>query len=316
MKVPMILLLLLLLAASCKTVDMEKVARNSTGSGPMPSLGVAEIPEELMVRESIVVVEKPVFVPHEPAARTTPPASGTAAVTSSNTAGIRQPSEYAGAAMIYDFNSDWVYEVYGQPLRISSIRLEPGETVIETPFVSDSERWSLGAGVSYEGGSAVQYVYVRPILTGLQATLIINTNRRVYHIILRSFTNTHMPMVRWRYPQTGLPNTFIPVQEQPILTAEGIPVGIDPRFLSFDYRVTHSLFNRPRWFPQLVFDDGRQTFITFPKSILQGSFPTVFDNRNNVVNYRVHEHMIILDRLVEKATLRLDGKTAVIEKKR
>ena len=239
----------------------------------------------------------------------------------SNAEGIMQPKDFSFAAMIYDFHPDWVYEVYARPSRISALRLEAGEMVIDSPFVSDSERWVLGAGVSYENGTAVQHIYVKPSQASLQATLIVNTDRRVYHIILRSFSDVHMPMIRWRYPSAGLPNIFARQQSATAMpdgrSGENPPdINLDPRFLSFDYRVAHSLFRRPSWLPELVFDDGRQTYIVFPKGILQGSLPAVFDDRSNVVNYRVFQHVIILDRLIERATIRLDGRQAVIEKRR
>ncbi|MDR0513407.1 MAG: TrbG/VirB9 family P-type conjugative transfer protein [Treponema sp.] len=320
-----------MLAASCRSVDMERRARDS-GAGFSASGEAVEaaelIPQELWLPPppEIVVVERTLFVPED----TPPPAApaaatGHQAVRQSNTAGIQQPQDFSYAAMVFDFNPDWVYQVFTQPSRITSIRLEPGELVVDSPFISDSERWILGAGVSYEQGIPIQYVYVKPIQASLQATLIINTDRRVYHLIMRSFNDLHMPMVRWRYPQIALPFNFITPQPAE-MAGEGVGaspsaaappgVNIDPRFLSFDYRVTHSWLRRPAWFPELVFDDGRQTYIVFPQGVLQGTLPAVFDNRNNVVNYRVFEHVIIIDRLIERSSIRLDGRQVVVEKRR
>jgi hypothetical protein len=64
--------------------------------------------------------------------------------------------------MVYDYQPDQVYEVYTQPLRASDICLEPGEKATEAPFISDSERWMLGAGVSQENNRPVQHNYVKP----------------------------------------------------------------------------------------------------------------------------------------------------------
>jgi hypothetical protein len=46
--------------------------------------------------------------------------------------------------MVYDYDPDWVYT---QPLRASDIRLENREKDAEAPFISDSERWLLGAAL-------------------------------------------------------------------------------------------------------------------------------------------------------------------------
>ncbi|MCL2381221.1 MAG: TrbG/VirB9 family P-type conjugative transfer protein [Treponema sp.] len=315
-----------LILASCRSVDMERRVQD-TGLRAGRTIADAvfeELPEELRRPQEppVVIIERPVFIHDAPAPPRPAAARGQQAVRQSNAQGIMEPVEFSYAAMIYDFHPDWVYQVFTQPLRITSIRLEPGERVIDVPIISDSERWMVGAGISYSNGAPVQHIYVRPTQASLQATMIINTDRRVYHIILRSFNDLHMPMVRWRYPSTGLPSNFIPVTRAAAMSGDGQDGGaaasginLDPRFLSFDYRVTHSLFRRPSWFPELVFDDGRQTYIVFPVGVLQATLPAVFDDRNNVVNYRVFEHVIIIDRLIERATIRLDGRQVVIEKR-
>jgi type IV secretion system protein VirB9 len=317
-------LLLCALCASCATADMEKRVKADakaglkTGGPPVLVVPVEMPPPEVQVVE----VEKPVYVP-EPAPAPKQ-AQGRAAVEAANTAGIVKPSEYSRAAMVYDYNRDWVYEVYAQPLRVCDVRLEPGEKAAEAPFVSDSERWMLGAGVSYENGVAVQHIYVKPVERGLEASLIINTDKRTYHLILRSFTDVFMPMVRWRYPSAGLPENYAApaggtaesAGRPPGTAAEAADTGVDPRFLSFNYRVVYGLFNKPKWLPKLVYDDGKKTYVTFPEDVLQSELPAVFENRSDVVNYRVLRNIIIIDKLIEAVTVKM-GKTEIsIEKKK
>jgi type IV secretion system protein VirB9 len=265
-----------------------------------------------------VEVERPVYVPQAGPAPQRPAASGREAVRSSNAEGIIPPSEYSGAAMIYDYSPDWVYEVYTQPLRITDIRLEPGERALEAPFISDSVRWVLGASVSIENGAAVQHIYVKPVQAAIDATLIINTDRRAYYIILRSYADVFMPMVRWRYP--GLPSSYVMpsggIGALPGTDPSAGPPAFDPRFISFNYRVRYPLFKKPTWLPELVYDDGRKTYVVFPRGVLQGSFPAVFDDRSNVVNYRVLDHVVVIDRLIEKITVSLGDRSITIEKKR
>jgi type IV secretion system protein VirB9 len=263
----------------------------------------------------IIEKEKPVYIPENQADKARPPATGREAVEQSNRVGILKPQDYSHAAMLYDYDPDWVYEVYARPLRVSDICLQPGERVAEPPFVSDSERWLIGAGVSYEQGTAVQHVYVKPTEPAIDASLIINTDRRVYHIILRSYRETHMPIIRWRYPSTGLPNNIIPPPESATVTGEPF-TGVDPRLLSFNYRIIYSLFSKPKWLPYLVYDDGAKTYITFPESVLPRELPAVFENRKDVVNYRVVENVIIIDKLVEQLTIKLERAEITVRKKR
>jgi type IV secretion system protein VirB9 len=307
---------LFLLAAflSCTTVDMEKRARPDVGAGEAPGgkndgVTVAYLdpgPPE------VVYVEKPVYIPE--GTPYTPPPSGRAAVAGSNAAGILEPKDYSKAVMVYDYDRDFVYEVYTQPLRATDICLEPGEQVTETPFVSDSERWLLGAGISLENRMNVQHIYVKPTVHGIEASLIINTDRRVYHLIIKSFKDIHMPVVRWKY-HSPLPGTYIGL---PSPERGGEIAGPDPRFLSFNYRVTYSWnwFKKPRWLPNLIYDDGKKTYVTFPLDISRGELPAVFENRGDIVNYRTTGNVIIIDKLIEKITVKLDGGEIVIEKKK
>lgn len=306
-------MVLMVCCAACTTVDVERQARN-------PARGqITKAPPLIVPIErppEIIEKEKPVYIPESRADKSAaaPPAQGWDAVDQANRSGIRKPEEYSRAAMIYDYDSDWVYEVYARPLRVCDIHLEPGERVAEPPFVSDSEQWLIGAGVSYERGIAVQHIYIKPTAISLSASLIINTDRRVYHLILRSYKEVHMPIVRWRYPATGLPNTFI---EPPEFAAAGDSVsGFDPRFISFNYRIVYGLFKKPAWLPRLVYDDGKKTYITFPETVLQRELPAVFENRNDIVNYRVLGNIIVIDKLVEQLTVKLARGEITIEKKR
>jgi type IV secretion system protein VirB9 len=314
-----VLLFICAALAGCATVDMEKKAGQAeTGKVENGGAEIVAVPLDM----GVVQVERPVYRPPEPPAAAAAPARGRAAVTASNSEGILPPADYSRAAMIYDYHADYVYELYTQPLRASDIMLEAGERAVEQPFISDSERWMLGAGVSYENSVAVQHIYVKPTETGLEASLIINTDRRVYHIILKSYRDVHMPMVKWRYPFRSMPSTYVPFagsgRTPPLNQAAGTETvaGIDPRFISFNYRITYGLFSRPSWLPSLVYDDGGKTYINFPESVLQRELPGIFENRNDTVNYRVVGNIVIIDRLVEKVTVRIGRSEITITKKR
>jgi len=307
------ILLLSFLFISCATIDVDKNIRDA-GSGKQEKDSSVNF-SAILPEPEVIVKEKPVYVPAKDAPPRAP-AAGAPSVRESNSVGIVKPSDFSHAAMIYDYDPDWVYEIYAMPLRVCDIRLEPGERALEPPFVSDSERWILGAGVSQENGVAVQHIYVKPEAQSLEASLIINTDRRVYHIILRSYKDLHMPMIRWRY-LSGLPNNFIaPIRQADNTETENPFSGIDPRFLSFDYRITYSLFQKPVWLPELVFDDGSKTYITFPDMVLQTELPAVFENRKDILNYRVVGKVIIIDKLIENITVKIARNEITINKRR
>jgi len=321
-----LLLPLLMVFFSCaSTIDVERHIQSSTGIGKQvdPANAVIPIPIEVDPPAPIVI-EKPIYIPQAAAAPA--PAQGRPAVEAANKA-IVTPQEYNNSAMLYDYDRDFVYELYCQPFRVSDVTLQPGEKASEPPFVSDSERWMLGAGVSYESGIPVQHFYVKPTEANLTASLIINTDLRVYHLILRSFRDVFMPIVRWRYHDRDMPQNYInsnaSQRERQEVSSSGTAQAEDdsvlfpdPRNLSFNYKITYGIFKKPRWLPTLAYDDGRKTYITFPDLVLTMELPAVFENRANIVNYRVYQNIMIIDKLIEKITIKIGDKIATVEKKK
>jgi len=302
-------LLLCFSILSCKTIDMEK---SLADTGFSYDGAASQIASQIVVEPEVIILEKPVFVPQTESPPNTP-AAGQPAVRESNAVGILSPHDYSHAAVIYQYDADLVYEVYTQPLRVTDICLEPGEMAIEAPFVSDSERWILGGGVSYENNLSVQHIYVKPASTGLSASLIINTSRRVYRIILRSYADIYMPVVRWRYSAV-LPQNFFPSS---LSDYDGKNYStLDPSLLSFNYRIKHSLFKKPYWIPDLVFDDGSKTYIRFPAQVLQREMPAVFENKRYILNYRVIGNLVVIDKLIEDITVKIETTEIYITKKR
>jgi type IV secretion system protein VirB9 len=312
------------LSFSCASFDVDKNLGES-GAGGKKKIGSNQnsgaTPVLVFPDPEILIVDRPVFVPPEEQPPKTP-AAGRQAVLEANGKGIIKPQDYSHAALVYIYHPDDVYEVFAQPLRVCDLVMEPNERVTEIPYVSDSERWVLGAGVSYDNGAPIQHVYVKPELHGISASLIINTDRRVYRIILRSFSDVHMPLVRWRY-NPGMPNNYIPSPQAQSAgknpdnaPADNSFSGIDPRFLSFNYRVLYGFFNKPVWLPNLVFDDGSKTFIQFPELVLQRELPAVFENRKDILNYRVTGNLIVIDKLIENITVKIGRTEVTVIKKR
>jgi type IV secretion system protein VirB9 len=282
-------------------------------------LAVEELTANIDLERTVIYVETPVYIPERDGVAVRE--RGMESVRRSNAEGITKPEEYSRAARIYDYDGDRVYEVYTQILRTTDIYLEPGEMVLDPPFVSDSERWIIGAGVNVAEGRTIQHVYIKPKEADLEATLIINTDRRVYHLTLRSYRSVYMPMVKWRYPVNGgIPRKYAgPLARETdgvAAEAEGAIGYVDPRYLSFDYRLRYALLRRPSWMPELIYDDGKKTYLVFNKQVLQRELPGIFENRNDVINYRVAENLVIIDKLIEEITVRYRKERIRITKKR
>jgi type IV secretion system protein VirB9 len=312
------------LITNCKTLDMEPAMElRRTGEAiEIPEASeeeqaIEELQASLDQEQQIIYVEKPIYIPApQPGKRQE---SGIESVRESNAEGIIKPEEYSHAARLYEYNPDQVYEVYTQTLRTTDIYLEPGELPQAAPFVSDSERWIIGAGIHQTNGFAVQHVYIKPKEANLEASLIINTDRRVYHVTLRSYNSVYMPMVKWSYPlNAGFPSQYVGrlAAETEAFELEAELAYVDPRFLSFNYRLSFNVFRRPAWIPKRVYDDGKKTYLQFDEQTLQRELPGIFENRRDVVNYRVNKNLIIIDKLVERITLQRQNERITIQKKK
>lgn len=327
MKKFMLLLMTATLLASCQTVDLSSTtATEMEGTDGVRNLSeeeklnaaeidgilVSEELKEVDIQKSVVYVERPVYYPIEKEEKQ--PAGKDAAMLSLEKA-VQEPKKFSGGTMIYDFDDNFVYEIYCQPYRITDVSLEPGEMVLENPFLSESQVWEMGAGVSRKNGQDVQHFYLKPDISGLTTSMIIITDRRVYHFLLRSFKDCYMAMVEFEYPNSMPYNIKTDAMVERLNARASALAGVDPRFLSFDYKMSYSIFRKPLWLPRRVYDDGRRTYIQMDEKVLHTQSPVLFSQKNERINYRVEKNLIVIDELVEKVTLRRGKEKVIIRKK-
>ena len=148
---------------------------------------------------------------------------------------------------------------------------------------------------------------MKPTRADLITNLVINTDRRTYHLELHSDEKTYMASVSWAYAEDQL----IALRQQNAAADAAAPVatGVDINALNFRYRIEG---DNPAWRPLRAFDDGRQVFIEFPSGISQGELPPLWvigaEGDGQLVNYRVKGNHMIVDRLFAAAELKLGGK--------
>jgi len=217
---------------------------------------------------------------------------------------------YINAIQVYPFTDDALYELYAAPGEITDIALEPGEQLVGSGPVAagDTVRWVIGDTDSGVGADKRVHILVKPTRPDLVTNLVINTDRRTYHLELRSTEKTYMASVSWQYPQDQL----IALRRKNAAADETAPIasGIDVAALNFRYRIEG---DNPPWRPLRAFDDGRQVFIEFPAGISQGEMPPLFvigpsGKTSDLVNYRVRGNHMIVDRLFAAAELRMGDK--------
>ncbi|WP_257541812.1 MULTISPECIES: P-type conjugative transfer protein TrbG [unclassified Sphingobium] len=242
----------------------------------------------------------------------TPPAwtvarGGTAAGTSAgrvenaNAAARVEPRRegYYNAIQIYPWSEGALYQVYAAPGQITTIALEPGESLTGAGPIAagDTARWIIGDTESGSGATRRVHILVKPTRPDIATNLVVTTSRRTYMIELRAREALYMPSVAWAYPA------------QPAGQGQTVPAApIIPTEAARNYRYGLTGDNPP-WKPISVFDDGRRIYVVFPRGIVQGEMPPIFvigsDGETQIVNSRIHQNILIVDRLFGAAELRL-----------
>jgi len=277
------------------------------------------IPAQAMAREQRA---QPHAIPAT-SAQTVEPADPRTRVGRANAAARVEPerTSYFNAIQQYAYTDGALFQIYTAPGQITDIMLQEGEELVGPgPVASgDTVRWIIGDTVSGAGAARRVHILVKPTRADIRTNLIINTNRRTYHLELSATNSTYMAAVSWTYPQDAL----IALRTAEAEREHTAPVasGIDFSSLNFRYRIGG---DHPGWRPVRVFDDGRQVFIEFPGDIASGDMPPLFvigaDQAAELVNYRVQGRYMVVDRLFERAELRLgagaSAKSVRIERER
>ena len=230
-------------------------------------------------------------------------AAGTPAgrVENANAAARVEPRRegYYNAIQIYPWSEGALYQVYAAPGQITNIALEPGESLADAGPIAagDTARWIIGDTESGSGVNRRVHILVKPSRPDISTNLVVTTDRRTYMIELRAREALYMPSVAWAYPTqpSGQRQT---VAAAPIIPAEAAR--------NYRYGLTG---DNPPWRPISVFDDGRRVYVVFPRGIVQGEMPPIFvigsEGETQIVNSRIHQNILIVDRLFGAAELRL-----------
>ena len=271
-----------------------------TSEPPAPVQGV-DVPQPLPLPGQLKPVDTAAPAPEagDPAAR----------INLANAQARIQPVRdgFINAMQVYPFTSGALYQVYTAVGQITDIALQPGEILVGAGPVAagDTVRWIIGDTESGAGATRQVHILVKPTRAGLTTNLVINTDRRTYHLELRSTERTYMASISWQYPQDQM--LALHRQAAEAQSAQPLATGIDLTHVNFRYEVTG---DRAPWRPLRAFDDGHQVFIEFPRGIAQGEMPPLFvvgaqGNGSELVNYRVRGNFMIVDQLFAAAELRL-----------
>jgi type IV secretion system protein VirB9 len=195
-------------------------------------------------------------------------------------------------------------------LQVCDVELQPGEQV-NSIHLGDQARWTVEPAITGTGSAEVQHLIIKPLDVGLETSLIVTTNRRTYHMRLRSHRTEYMPRVGFTYPEVAaakweaIKNREVKEKQERTIPQTNEYLGD----LNFGYEVSGSA----AWKPVRVYNDGTKTIIQMPSAMAQTEAPSLLvvrkdggfftDDETVMVNYRVQGDRYIVDTIFDKAIL-------------
>ncbi|MDN7880114.1 P-type conjugative transfer protein TrbG [Burkholderia aenigmatica] len=195
-------------------------------------------------------------------------------------------------------------------LQITDFALQPGEAV-NSVDLGDPVRWSVTPAVEGSGASQTLHLIIKPLDVGLDTTLVVATDRRVYHFRLRSTRDQFIKYAKFSYPEEAQAK-WDAVRQQAVKERHDNTIPATGEYLGdldFNYTVT----GKAPWKPLRVYHDKRKTIIQMPFAMKQTEAPVllVLRKEGGVFSKEVTEEItadlkgdrFIVDRILDKAIL-------------
>src|SRR5215813_14425912 len=163
---------------------------------------------------------------------------------------------------------------------------------------NQTTRWEIKEGGEGVGETFRQHIFLSATTPGLTTGLIVTTTHRTYYLTCKSVGKSPIRTVRWRYPVDVA--AVQPAKEPGLL-----PDPAQPKHYHVGYELVGT---KPHWQPRQVVDDGKKTYILYPEMALFETVPMVRligPNGPQLVNARQYLNVVILDRLLPRAELRV-----------
>jgi type IV secretion system protein VirB9 len=193
-------------------------------------------------------------------------------------------------------------------LQITDIELQAGEKVNSLHY-GDTARWLIEPAISGAGMLETQHLIVKPKDVGMVTSLVVATNKRTYHMQLKSTLRDYMPKVSFVYPDSVMAKwDAMKMQQDAQVKRDTMP---DTREYLGDLDFGYEISGSAKWKPVRVYNDGVKTMIQMPREMRQTEAPAllvvrgsgVFGRENVMVNYRLQGDRYIVDSLFDRAIL-------------
>ena len=164
-----------------------------------------------------------------------PQPSGLAAIKAAHEEALiaSAPDGFINATQFFPYESGALYEMHAAPGFLSTIQLQPGETLVNYA-AGDTARWVIG---DVTEGERTQLL-VKPTRPNLSTNLVITTDKRVYLVEAKSHTrDTYNAVIAWTYPFEEISQQVAAIDAENQRRDNTIVANVPVDQLDFDYGI-------------------------------------------------------------------------------
>ena len=204
-------------------------------------------------------------------------------------------------------------------LEISDIVMQENEHILSVQL-GDTSRWILDSVVSGSENSFTEHLIVKPLDNNLTTSLLIATDKRSYHLRLKSSAKNFMPLVRFSYPEQRRnlinkdnSNNFAngrTTQSNSYKFTGRKNKGSYPKEDSVPLNARHygyEITGNERIVPVNAYDDGVNTYIQLNETYFASSLPTVMEVTDDGSLFFADETLSALNYSLENNTFVIEG---------
>lgn len=204
-----------------------------------------------------------------------------------------------GAEVRFPYFEDKVYKIYSQVGFVTDLVFEKNEKIVYVGG-GDTARWKVDTSAVGSQYESYCHIYIKPLDSGITTDLIINTDKRVYRLMVSS-SGRYNPVVRWVYnADSKKDGDSIVVGESGDFTNG----GVNPAELDFNFKIDKPDLG---WAPSSVFRSGTKTYLKMKPDIIHYDLPSFFviddEGQPNLVGYRYVNGCFVVDKFFDNAVL-------------
>ncbi|WP_051050700.1 P-type conjugative transfer protein TrbG [Metapseudomonas furukawaii] len=189
-------------------------------------------------------------------------------------------------------------------LHVCDIELQPGEVITDLQ-AGDRARWSITPAITNVSGAEIHHLVVRPYDVGLETSVVVSTNRRTYHLLLKSDASRYMPRVTFTYPEEAQRKLESRISKELHARQKGLIPETNQYLGDLDFK--YKISGDPALKPLRVYNDHLKTNIELPATAT-ANLPTLLvteAGRANAksMNYSRQGNRLVVDGVFDAATL-------------